>query len=71
MDTTGGDHIPEDCKPENFQALIDAVNEYGRYTDGPAPMPEEAYNQDKNLNSLQLKMLLLLGICIEMTTAGK
>lgn len=51
----GGGHIPEDCKPENFQALIDAVNEYGRYTDGPAPMPEEAYNQDKKLELPSVK----------------
>lgn len=38
----GGGHIPQDTKPENFRALVDAVMEYGRYTDGPAPMPKPA-----------------------------
>ena len=36
----GGGHIPEDTKPENFRALIDAVMEYGKYSDGPAPAPK-------------------------------
>lgn len=36
----GGTNIPEDTKPENFRALLDAVMEYGRYSDGPAPAPK-------------------------------
>ncbi|KPU45640.1 methylcobalamin:coenzyme M methyltransferase [Oxobacter pfennigii] len=36
----GGGHIPQDTKPENFRALIDAVIEYGKYSDGPAPEPK-------------------------------
>ncbi|MGI6657941.1 MAG: uroporphyrinogen decarboxylase family protein [Dethiobacteraceae bacterium] len=36
----GGGHIPEDTKPENFRALLDAVMEYGKYSDGPAPEPK-------------------------------
>ena len=28
----GGGHIPEDTKPENFRALLDAVMEYGKYS---------------------------------------
>lgn len=28
----GGGHIPEDTKPENYRAMIDAVMEYGRYS---------------------------------------
>ncbi|NLZ92916.1 MAG: uroporphyrinogen decarboxylase [Firmicutes bacterium] len=35
----GGGHIPTDTKPENFVALLEAVNEYGRYHTGPAPEP--------------------------------
>lgn len=38
----GGGHIPEDTKPENFRALIDAVMEYGKYSDGPPPEPKTA-----------------------------
>jgi uroporphyrinogen-III decarboxylase len=38
----GGGHIPQDTKPENFRALIDAVMEYGRYSDGPPPEPRPA-----------------------------
>ncbi|QGP91133.1 Uroporphyrinogen decarboxylase (URO-D) [Neomoorella glycerini] len=40
----GGGHIPEDTKPENFRALIDAVMEYGRYSDGPPPEPKSNPN---------------------------
>lgn len=38
----GGGHIPQDTKPENFRALIDAVMEYGKYSDGPPPEPKTA-----------------------------
>ncbi|WP_213951769.1 uroporphyrinogen decarboxylase family protein [Tepidanaerobacter syntrophicus] len=38
----GGGHIPEDTKPENFRALLDAVLEYGKYSDGPPPQPKSA-----------------------------
>jgi hypothetical protein len=38
----GGGHIPEDTRPENFKAMIDAVMEYGKYSDGPAPEPKVA-----------------------------
>lgn len=45
----GGGHVPNDAKPENLQALIDAVNEYGFY--GSAmPKAQAAYNQDKKLH---------------------
>lgn len=36
----GGANIPADTKPENFRAMIDAIMEYGRYSDGPAPKPK-------------------------------
>lgn len=36
----GGTNIPEDTKPENFRAMLDAMKDYGRYTDGPAPKPK-------------------------------
>ena len=36
----GGTNLPEDTKPENVRALIDAVIEYGKYSEGPAPAPK-------------------------------
>ena len=35
----GPGHIPENTKPENFKALVEATLEYGRYHDGPPPEP--------------------------------
>lgn len=48
----GGGHMPEDCKSENMQALIDAINKYGKY-DGVETAPlQEAYNQDMKLEGI-------------------
>lgn len=35
-----GGSIPAGCKPENFQAMLDAVKEFGVYHTGSAPAPE-------------------------------
>lgn len=37
-----GTNVPQDTKPENFRAMIDAVLEYGTYTEGPAPAPRSS-----------------------------
>ncbi len=38
----GPGHIPENTKPKNFRAMLDAVMEYGRYSDGPPPEAKPA-----------------------------
>ena len=35
-----GGLVPQDTKPENFKAMLDATMEYGRYSDSPAPAPK-------------------------------
>src|SRR5690606_41586968 len=40
----GPGHIPENTKPENFQALIEATIKYGRYYEGSPPEPRTASN---------------------------
>lgn len=42
----GAGHIPEDTKPENYRALIDAVLEYGRYTEEDPPLPKIVENEE-------------------------
>ncbi|MFZ7132278.1 MAG: uroporphyrinogen decarboxylase family protein [Eubacteriales bacterium] len=49
----GGGHIPEDCKPENMQAIIDSIEEYG-YNDGQVtPECQPAYHQDLKIEGVQ------------------
>lgn len=45
----GGGHIPNNAKPENLQAMIDAINEYGVYEGVKTPKAEAAYDQDLKL----------------------
>lgn len=53
----GGGHIPENTKPENFRALIDAILEYGRYSDGPPPEPKQAPPTPENLDLPEPKVI--------------
>lgn len=39
----GGGHIPRDTNTENFRSLLDAVMEYGKYSQGPVPEPQTVH----------------------------
>jgi len=53
----GGTNVPEDTKPENFRALLDAIMEYGKYSDGPAPEPKSMPKPSGNVEFPQARMV--------------
>lgn len=53
----GGGHIPADTKPENYQALLDSVLEYGRYSDGPPPEPKTVSKETKNIDNMKQEVI--------------
>ncbi len=46
----GGGHVPNDAKPENVRALVEAINEYGVYDSAKMPKHQDKYDQDLKLD---------------------
>jgi uroporphyrinogen-III decarboxylase len=54
----GGCNIPYQTKPENFQAMIDAILKYGRYSDHIKPMPKEMPPSPAGIKGLNQQYLV-------------
>ena len=52
-----GTNLPQDAKPENVRAMLNAVLEYGKYADAPIPQPRSAAKPLKSVEFPEARMV--------------